>query len=132
MGPYCQCHHVALLVVPQTPLKNRKSNSQLTKSKRMDRNASVKGFVLLGGGAESSAKQRMVVAVIISAADQACACYDLDLTARITSQREGTSRQTRLSNPADRQEVGSWGYRPSQAPPAFGRYELYKRAPSYG
>lgn len=75
----------------------------------------------------------MVVTVIISAADPACACYDLGLTARITSRRERTSRQTGLGNPADRQEVESWGYRPSsQAPPAFRGCELYKGAPGSG
>lgn len=68
MGSYYQCHrgHVALLGMPQSFMKNRKRNPQLTKSKRMNRNASVKDFVLLGGGAESSAKQRVWLSPLLS------------------------------------------------------------------
>lgn len=124
----------AFPLVPPNPLceKREEQSSAHQKVKRMNRNASAKGFVLLGGERALQLNTGYVVVTVISAADPACACYDLGLTARITSQRERTSRQTGLGNPADWQEVGSWGDRSSQAPPAFGGCELYEGAPSSG
>ena len=121
VGPLHQClhGHVALPLAPQHPLQNRKSEPQVTRSQEDEQKSSVKALYSLGGR-WLSAKHRVWLFLLLSQlAGPACECYDLDLTARITSQRERRSRRKGLAVLQTCRRWGPGAKGPPRAPPAF-------------